>query len=152
MIGLSVRCSSEIPGCVRRSLSNESGTSAQEAMSNPSASVRRGSGDIPSAATRTPQGPRSDTRSAAPTAAADREASNRDVDTGRDGRRDRRTDAGPREDQSGPATGASTLTFLAPTGVGNHPRAMGVGRNYGPTTDHDGRTQRTSTINHGHQR
>jgi hypothetical protein len=29
--------------------------------------------------------------------------------------------------------------------------AMGVGRNYGPTTDHDGQTQRTSTVNHGRQ-
>jgi hypothetical protein len=26
------------------------------------------------------------------------------------------------------------------------------GRNYGPATDHDGHTQRTSTVNHGHQR
>jgi hypothetical protein len=33
-------------------------------------------------------------------------------------------------------------------GVGNHERAMGVGRNDGPTTDHDGRTQRTSTVSH----
>ena len=36
--------------------------------------------------------------------------------------------------------------------VGNHESAMGVGRNYGPITDHDGRSQRTSTVNHGHQR
>jgi thiol-disulfide isomerase/thioredoxin len=27
-----------------------------------------------------------------------------------------------------------------------------LGRNYGPTTDHHGGTQRTSTVNHGHQR
>jgi hypothetical protein len=30
--------------------------------------------------------------------------------------------------------------------------AMGTGRDHGPTTDHDGRTQRTWTVNHGHQR
>jgi hypothetical protein len=31
-------------------------------------------------------------------------------------------------------------------------RAMGTGRNYGPTTDHGGHTERTSTLNHGYQR
>jgi hypothetical protein len=30
--------------------------------------------------------------------------------------------------------------------------AMGVGRNYGPATDHDGQTRRNSTVNHGRQR
>jgi hypothetical protein len=42
--------------------------------------------------------------------------------------------------------------LLSPTGAGNHERARGVGRNYGPTTDHAGRIQCPSTVNHGHQR
>jgi hypothetical protein len=34
----------------------------------------------------------------------------------------------------------------------HHERPMGTGRNYEPTTDHDGRIQRTSMINGEHQR
>jgi hypothetical protein len=34
----------------------------------------------------------------------------------------------------------------------NPDQAIWVERNYGPTTDHHSRTQRTSTVNHGHQR
>ena len=36
--------------------------------------------------------------------------------------------------------------------VGNHESAMGLGRYYGPISDLDGRIQRTSTVNRGHQR
>jgi hypothetical protein len=36
-------------------------------------------------------------------------------------------------------------------GIGSHDRAM-ERTNYGPTTDQDSRTQRTSAVNHGHQR
>ena len=40
------------------------------------------------------------------------------------------------------------LTLLAPTGVWQFTSAPSEwGRNYGPTTDHDGRTQRTLTVN-----
>ena len=37
-------------------------------------------------------------------------------------------------------------------GLANPEQAMWVGANYGPTTDHHGRTQRTSTVNRGRQR
>jgi hypothetical protein len=37
-----------------------------------------------------------------------------------------------------------------PDEFGNHERAMEWGESYGPTTDHGGRTQRTSTVKHGH--
>jgi hypothetical protein len=40
---------------------------------------------------------------------------------------------------------------LVPMGIGSHDRAM-ERTNYGPTTDQDSRTQRTSAVNHGHQR
>jgi hypothetical protein len=49
-------------------------------------------------------------------------------------------------------TGAPNLDLPRPDGGWESRGRQGSGANYGPTTDHDGRTQRTSTVNHGHQR
>ncbi len=49
-------------------------------------------------------------------------------------------------------TGAPNLDLPHPDGGWESRARQGSGANYGPTTDHDGRTQRTSTVNHGHER
>jgi hypothetical protein len=50
------------------------------------------------------------------------------------------------------SNGRSRRAGTRPDAVGDHERARERRRNYGPTTDHDGRTQRTSMVNDGHQR